>query len=258
MKTSIDNLKKQLEISERKRIHLQKLRINENREEDNPGFWIMLDLMTLLLIFFIMLYSRETQQNVYIDFPSVDIENQNTTMDKSLEDTIISAIDEVVSFKNTNSDPPLAEIKKKILDVLQNNDNSDYFVDWNQERLVIVLGENICFESAQADLLHNMQYQLKELAKIIGGKKSYRIAVSGHTDNTPISTDKFPSNWELSVARAVNTAKVLIDNGVDPSNVSIEGYGQYKPIFSNNSTENRKGNRRVEISLIKNNHKLIE
>jgi chemotaxis protein MotB len=75
--------------------------------------------------------------------------------------------------------------------------------------------------------------------------------VSGHTDNTPINTEQYPSNLELSSARAINVAKFLIDNGVSPHRVSIQGFSEYRPLFENTSHKNRQANRRVEIALIK-------
>jgi len=74
--------------------------------------------------------------------------------------------------------------------------------------------------------------------------------VSGHTDNTPIHTEKFPSNMELSAARAINVATALIDNGVSRKRVSIQGFSEYRPLFDNMTPEHRQANRRVEISLI--------
>ena len=82
------------------------------------------------------------------------------------------------------------------------------------------------------------------------------MVISGHTDNTPINTEKFPSNLELSAARAINVAKSLINNGVSPVRVSIQGFSEYQPLFDNTLPENRQANRRVEISLINNrNHR---
>jgi chemotaxis protein MotB len=75
--------------------------------------------------------------------------------------------------------------------------------------------------------------------------------VAGHTDNTPIKTPQFPSNWELSTARAVNVAKYLIASGVTPERVSVQGYASYRPLRANTSSQNRQANRRVEITLSK-------
>ena len=81
---------------------------------------------------------------------------------------------------------------------------------------------------------------------------SNRVRVEGHTDDIPIHTYEYPSNWELSTARAVNVVKYLINrHGINPSRLSAVGYGESKPIASNDSRENRAKNRRVELVLIK-------
>jgi chemotaxis protein MotB len=76
--------------------------------------------------------------------------------------------------------------------------------------------------------------------------------VEGHTDNVPIHTRQFPSNWELSTARAVNVLKYFADaDRIDPRRLSAVGYGESKPLVNNDSPRNRAKNRRVEIVLIK-------
>ena len=90
------------------------------------------------------------------------------------------------------------------------------------------------------------------LDKVIKGvdRIASHIRVEGHTDNLPIKTEKFPSNWELSTARAVNVLKYFIYKGNIPAKiVSAVGYGASKPVRNNLTTENRAQNRRVEIVL---------
>ena len=77
------------------------------------------------------------------------------------------------------------------------------------------------------------------------------VRIEGHTDNVPIATRRFPSNWELSTARAVQVLKYFIAAGeIDPSRLSAVGYGEAKPVLPNNTPENRTKNRRVEIVLV--------
>ena len=114
-----------------------------------------------------------------------------------------------------------------------------------------VLGERITFNVGEPELLRDFQPTLRRVAGFIASKEGYQIVVSGHTDNTPINTARFPSNWELSAARAVNVARFLIDNGVDPRQLSIQGFSEYRPLYENSSLENKQANRRVEITLIR-------
>jgi chemotaxis protein MotB len=81
--------------------------------------------------------------------------------------------------------------------------------------------------------------------------RDYRIIVSGHTDDIAIHTPRFPSNWELSAARAASVAKFLVSRGVAPQRLIIQGKSKFHPLVANTSDNNRRTNRRVEISLVK-------
>ena len=79
-----------------------------------------------------------------------------------------------------------------------------------------------------------------------------RFQVAGPPDNDKISTPRFPSNWELSTARAVEVVKLLVDAGMDSRNLSAAGYGEFAPVESNDTPEGRGKNRRIEITLVPN------
>ncbi|MFO7985556.1 MAG: OmpA family protein [Desulfatiglandaceae bacterium] len=145
----------------------------------------------------------------------------------------------------------MEDLKQAALSAIHEADDPSCSVRWNQNRLVFVLGERLTFPVGQANLLHNFRPTLRQIADLIASKTDYRIMVSGHTDDTPIATSEFPSNWELSAARAITVAKSIIESGVDPHRISIQGYGEYHPLHPNSSPENRQANRRVEIALFK-------
>ena len=85
------------------------------------------------------------------------------------------------------------------------------------------------------------------------------IRVEGHTDNVPMNTFLYPSNWELSTARAVNVVKFLIEEvGISPVRLSAAGYGEYHPIADNDTAENRQKNRRVDVVILRNSFELEE
>jgi chemotaxis protein MotB len=84
------------------------------------------------------------------------------------------------------------------------------------------------------------------------------LAVAGHTDNVPIATERFASNWELSAARAIAVVKFLIENGLKAQNLSAAGYGEFDPIADNGSTDGRARNRRIEIVLQPNIAELVQ
>ena len=126
----------------------------------------------------------------------------------------------------------------------------DFYIWWEDRRPVIVLGERITFNAGEALLLEEAGDALKRVARAIAAHSACRVMVTGHTDDRPINTRAFPSNWELSAARAASVAKALIDNGVSPRQVIIRGQAEYKPLVHNTTTDGRRINRRVEISLI--------
>ncbi len=115
----------------------------------------------------------------------------------------------------------------------------------------IILTGDLLFASGQAELSGNATDSLKKLANIIK-KTPYMINVIGHTDDKPVKSVRFPSNWELSLARAGRVARFLIDaTGLPPTQFGVTGYSYFRPLRPNTSDENRKINRRVEIVLSK-------
>ncbi|MDR2550851.1 MAG: OmpA family protein [Desulfobulbus sp.] len=115
----------------------------------------------------------------------------------------------------------------------------------------IILTGDLLFDSGQAELTHTAIDSLKKLSNIIK-ETPYMINVIGHTDDRPVKTTRFPSNWELSLARASRVARFLIEETkLPPSQFAVAGYSSFRPLHPNTSEENRKANRRVEIILSK-------
>jgi chemotaxis protein MotB len=120
----------------------------------------------------------------------------------------------------------------------------------NQRGLVVSLKEAGFFDSGSATLKQSSYTLLND---VVGSLTSYSngIRVEGHTDNVPISTQAFPSNWELSTSRATNVVQYLTkQDDFEPSNISATGYGEYRPIADNSSDEGRRKNRRVDLVLL--------
>ncbi len=119
-----------------------------------------------------------------------------------------------------------------------------------------VLQSEILFKSGSAEIgeigrkkLIEISTLLKSITKKIPEKIDWIIQVEGHTDNIPISNDEFPSNWELSVARAIAVSKIMIDNGIEPKRINVAGYGEFRPLVKNENNLNRNKNRRIELKL---------
>jgi chemotaxis protein MotB len=118
------------------------------------------------------------------------------------------------------------------------------------EGLVVSLHEIGFFNSGAADLLPEGQAPLARIAHILNAK-GFQIRLEGHTDNVPIHTSRFKSNWELSTARATEVVSLLVERyGFDPGQVSAAGYSQYRPLASNNTDEGRRINRRVDLVIV--------
>jgi chemotaxis protein MotB len=119
-------------------------------------------------------------------------------------------------------------------------------------RMVVELSENILFDSGKSDLKKEGQEALTEVASVLASIANRDFQIAGHTDDIPIKSAKFPSNWELSTARAVEVTRYLSTKGVDPGRLSAAGYAETQPVASNADAEGRKQNRRIEIVLMPN------
>jgi chemotaxis protein MotB len=121
------------------------------------------------------------------------------------------------------------------------------------EGLVVSLHELGFFNSGSAVLLQEGQAPLGRIAGILNAK-GFQIRVEGHTDNVHIHTHAFKSNWELSTARATEVVTLLVERyGLDPKEISVAGYSQYRPLASNETEEGRKVNRRVDLVVVSKN-----
>lgn len=119
-------------------------------------------------------------------------------------------------------------------------------------RMVIQLPQDILFQSGSAALAAEGRQTLQEVGGVLTELADRSFQVEGHTDDVPIATPRFPSNWELSSGRAMSVIAVLLDSGVSPSNLSGAGYGEYQPVASNDDAEGRQLNRRIEIVMLPN------
>ncbi|HTJ82480.1 MAG TPA: OmpA family protein [Polyangiaceae bacterium] len=121
-----------------------------------------------------------------------------------------------------------------------------------QGRMIIELPTDVLFDSGKSDIKGAGRDTLLEVGKVLASMPDRRFQVAGHTDNVKISTTRFPSNWELSTARAVEVVKLLVTAKVKPENLSAAGYGEFDPVAANDSPDNKQKNRRIEITLVPN------
>jgi chemotaxis protein MotB len=122
-----------------------------------------------------------------------------------------------------------------------------------KDKLTVNMVEKILFDSGSAVIKKNGTRVLDRVAEILKGLNKQQIKVEGHTDNVPIGpglAEKFPTNWELSTARATTVVRYLQGRGVSPTVLSAEGYADYRPVSQNDTDEGKAKNRRIEIVLI--------
>ncbi len=156
-------------------------------------------------------------------------------------------------FNNAEMIQPVRSLKNEIETAVQKTGAEQLvFLQENERGITIHVLEEFIFASGRADMSIASTKILNELSVILKTIDN-DIRIEGHTDNIPIGSSQFPSNWHLSVARALNTAYFLIEQGkINPDKVSIVGYSEYKPIASNISPEGRAKNRRVDIVILNN------
>jgi chemotaxis protein MotB len=125
------------------------------------------------------------------------------------------------------------------------------YVKKNDLWIEVEIKSSILFSSGSSYLSDNSRPLLKELAKVLN-QYGNQIQVEGFTDNIPIQTSEFPSNWELSASRAASVVRLLSREGVDPARMSAVGYGEFRPMASNSTPLGRSKNRRVKIIILSN------
>jgi chemotaxis protein MotB len=231
-------------------------------QKDNTERYLLTyaDLMNLLLILFIILfaYSQVDTQKFQQLSQSLGAAFGNGSS------TYISGSDSGNSLVNFPANMPSAVIPSKLEDAQVNEaakEANEMFeskglggsVDVKvQERgIVISIKDSLLFKSGSAEIEKpNVVLQIgKELLATMPGK---HIRIEGHTDNVPINTPKFPSNWELASARATNVLKLLVyQAGIDYKLINAVTYADSVPLVPNTSDENRAKNRRVDIVILR-------
>ncbi|MGO4888741.1 flagellar motor protein MotS [Anaerobacillus sp. MEB173] len=232
------------------------------------------DMMTLILVFFIMLFSMSVvdaqkfralsesfQQRAIFDFyPSMiplDDLIEDITDDVGLPDHPIkeeekgsSPIDDDLNMIDSDEDIKLDKLLAEVLAFLERNNLTDVISALRDERgVVLVLQDRILFDSGEAEILPSAIPFLTKVGLLLENIPNI-VKVEGHTDSRSISTYRYPSNWELSGARASSVIRFLIDTyQLDPQRFIATGYGETRPVAPNTTQENLQKNRRVVIVI---------
>jgi len=219
-------------------------------EAPSAPFWMTTfsDMVTLLMVFFILLLSFSTIQ---LDKFKGAMSSMKGAL--GIMPEMGSAIPEPHINFNERQTVQHTDITKKAEELeseIEKKNLSDAIqLEVTKEGVHIRLGDKVLFRSGQANIKANAFPILKEIAGMIEGENT-EVDVEGHTDNIPIHTKKYPSNWELSTARAMSVVRYFHQaEGIDAAQLAAVGHGEFRPLLPNTTSKNRAKNRRVEIYI---------
>ncbi|MGS2778306.1 flagellar motor protein MotB [Robertmurraya sp. GLU-23] len=225
------------------------------------------DLLTLLLALFIVLFSMSsidakkfnamsqafnevlTGGTGVMEYPEPD---NNNSVSKDTTQEQQKQKNENNNLSTDVEQNELEKIQNKVTTYInERNLQKSLETQITDEGLLITINNNMLFDSGAAEIrLENIEIA-KDISELLIMDTPREIVISGHTDNVPIQYADFDSNWELSVKRAVNFMKILLNNkGLDPRLFSVKGFGEFKPIATNDTEEGKARNRRVEILVL--------
>ena len=230
----------------------------ESGEEGAPA-WVMTfaDLVTLLMVFFILLFAmgsiedekwrliKESLKNALgtDQIPEAGTRQGLDVMTMNLNEESIQAVDEVGAMVAKEIEDIASEVEEF---VYKNKLAGQVEVSSDERGAVITISDVVLFPPGKARMNREGVKVIKQVFDLLN-QFHYDVKIEGHTDDTPIRTARFPSNWELSASRAAEVARMFVESGFAAENLSIEGLAQYRPKLPNINAENRATNRRIEI-----------
>jgi chemotaxis protein MotB len=216
------------------------------------------DMVTLLLTFFVLLYSFSTVD--VQKFRAIIAAFQGTlgVLDGGKTISTVPAVNEGTLDLDTAFDISQKEIQQiqalyeEVQSLIAEGQLPGTVELITEERgLVVRFADRAFFDLGKADIRADALPVLEQVAEILRPLPNH-VRVEGHTDNLPIKTERFPSNWELSTARATNVIRFLIEEAhLDPERLSAAGYGEYRPIDTNETIAGKARNRRVDLVILR-------
>ena len=252
----------------------------QRRREPEPHpneSWLIpyADLLTLLLALFIVLFSSSQIDQKKFDLPRKSFQaafsggpsfmENLTPLPSQSEIGITTSGTESYRKRGNNltesekeqliqqETAQLMELKEQIDGYIKENGLTTQLATHLDERqLRITISDNALFDSGSAQLKPESRALAAALSELLMDYPDYEVIVAGHTDNVPINTPQFPSNFHLSAQRALSFMSVILENkDVHAERFSSIGYGEYKPVADNSTAEGRAKNRRVEVSIVR-------
>jgi chemotaxis protein MotB len=248
-------------------------RKEEPHEEHADESWLIpySDLMTLLLALFIVLFASSTIQEekfraIMSSISSAFGTSEGSNVIEMFPEGSLAPMDLGMPLPQSRKQPEkdtgggafkrqmdqlYASLERYVSD---NSLEGTIGMEFNGENVMITLKSDIWFQFGSAVVTGDMVKQARTLSSLLKDNQDaehpLEVIVTGHTDNVPIRTSRYPSNWYLSMERAFNFLAVLLENkGLDPGMFSARGFGEYQPIADNGTPEGRQLNRRVELMV---------
>jgi chemotaxis protein MotB len=223
--------------------------MNADDEQNNVSYrWLTTfnDMITLLMVFFVLIFAMSSPDAKHFEYFQNGLQSALGVFHQGKHAPIGT-----ISQEQKNIAPPAksAEPSEEGMDDFDQLEKTRGLeAQYTKKGIHLTLNDNLLFNSGAARLTPQGHALLDKIASIIGPLGRY-IRVEGHTDNLPISTHRYPSNWELSTARAISVVKYFQRRGIPPHFLSAAGYGASKPRAANDLERHRSKNRRVEIIL---------
>jgi len=240
----------------------------QHEGKSNLERWLLTysDLITLLMIFFVVMYSLSSInarkfQAIAMSLASAMGGGRSVLNQPGASIAGVSGgpTDEFDAAKEMAEINDLERIRLELQNFIDQNGLGGKVTVKVEERGVVLSFQDVAlFPLGSADLTPNAREMIGKIGRILA-KTSQYLRVEGHTDNLPINTRQYPSNWELSVARATSVVQELIRVvNITPERLSATGYGEYRPRAPNDSDEHRQQNRRVDIVVLKSKYETAE
>ncbi len=231
----------------------------QSSQGEGGGGWLQTfgDMMTLLLVFFVLLYSISTIDADKFERMLISIQDSFSGVLPEHEAQIPQEDPDMVLPDPKEEDIPTEEeemmedVHDQLAEYLEDEELADVVMMETEDRgIVIRFQDKILFDPGEADLKEEAYQILEDIADILEELPN-EISIEGFTDDVPQNTPEFPSNWELSTGRATAVLRFITEEaGLDPERLRATGYGEYQPMVPNDSPENRQLNRRVDITVL--------
>ncbi|HEY2421812.1 MAG TPA: flagellar motor protein MotB [Neobacillus sp.] len=246
---------------------MRRLRRNfdEEQEEHTDESWLIpyADILTLLLALFIVLFaSSNINQAKYeaimksfkSEFTGTKIDTKSAGLSPIPSSTEKQEPAQSVHPSDQKNDPELDQLKQKLEQYIAVNhlEAVTTLID-SRRGIEIAFKDVVLFDPGKADLKESSFLTLDKLIGLIATLPN-SISIEGHTDNVPIGNAAFASNWELSAARAASVLHFFESKDIAQNRLQFSGFGEFQPLYPNDSTEHRQANRRVNIVILRSNN----